>query len=101
MIEYLLAVFLVVLAFIIYKLILKPKNLKEHYGKLFRQQGLRVLELPFKAIVAPYFKTILNSYETHRDCFYLNKNEFYKYDVIVGNVLNRPQIIMINFKVVK
>ena len=54
--EYILAFFILLVAYLYYELILKPQKLKAQYIALFKKQGYKVGELPFMPLDTPYYK---------------------------------------------
>jgi len=55
MIEYLLAVFVALAAYLAYKLFIKPLRIKAHYSKLFKAKGFKFNEFPYHVLKAPIF----------------------------------------------
>jgi hypothetical protein len=90
-----------VLTRFIYRWIVAPMRLKSHYARLFRAKGYRVLELPFKPVGAPYYEDLAREAETHHDAFYNHKHSYYNYDLVISNVLDRPEIIPLSFDLIK
>jgi hypothetical protein len=99
--EYLAALAIILLGYFIYSKIIPKYKLKRSYAKHFKEQGFKVLDVPFRPYGAPFHMDVLTNMKKHKDPFYRHKHEYYDVDVVVSNVLNTlcitclgPKLIM-------
>ncbi len=52
---YLVLVFTLLIAFLAYRLFIKPMRLKAHYSKLFKSLGYRVYEKAYEVHTVPFY----------------------------------------------
>ena len=97
----LLALIVSVATYLAWKLYFKPKKMRRHYTELFRKNGYKVAELPFKPLATPYYDQWVQAFEQKQDSFYFHKHEYFNYDIIVSNIINNPQIIVLNPELIK
>ena len=69
--------------------------------KLFKNQGYKVVVLPFAPLNAPYYDEQICSAEDKKDSFYFHKNQYYDSDVIISNLINNLHIIVIKPELIK
>ena len=96
MIECLIGFILLLVSYYSYQWIIKPRRLIRNYVKSFRNAGYKVKEYPFNFLGAPYFQNFKKAADEKDDPLYYHKNEYYKVDMVITNVLNRPSIVLMN-----
>jgi hypothetical protein len=79
----------------VYILFVRPKKSIAFYARIYREKGYKVFELPYKLFQAPIYVEWDQSFKDKNDSFY-NHHEYYKYDVIVSNTLNRSFLLIMN-----
>ena len=86
---------LTVLVFLFYKCFWQPKKTHQWYVDNFRNQGYRVLDVPFK----PFSLPIMDIYDvspTSKDAMAFAKKRFPDYDVVVTNMMNEIYVDIIH-----
>jgi len=91
-----LALFLV--AYFVNKYYIKPLKLRKHYLSTFKKLGYKVYELPFKPFGAPIYESHAYYSREKKDALYGSKYVYQGYDIVLGNILNLPNLLFINFK---
>lgn len=86
-----LATLIVLVAFLYYRLNVKPKKLKAYYVKQFRDKGFRVYEFPTNLLAYPALN-ILKSDSEKGDAFKTFKELYGSHDVIVGNSITSIEV---------
>ena len=54
-VAYLLCFAILLIAYLLYKWIIVPKKQMDHYAKLFKARGYKVLQKPYRPLSAPYY----------------------------------------------
>jgi hypothetical protein len=86
------------LAYFLHKYYIKPLKLRRHYLNIFKKLGYKVYELPFKPFGAPNYDAHAYYTAQKKDALYGSKYVYQGYDVVLGNILNLPNILFINYK---
>ena len=55
-----------------------------------------MVQLPFNPLGAPFYDEIVADVEKKKDPFYTHKRVYSSTDILVGNVLNMPDIVVMN-----
>ena len=100
MIEYLLAMIIIVACYLLFICYIKPKKEHQAYVKSFQSRGMRVLEIPFKPFGLPLFDQ-LRSDEKDGDAFKAYKEQYPHYDVVVSNLFNKTLIQVCHPDIIK
>ena len=95
MIEYFIALFIILVTATVYKFIIQPKKLQKMYVRCFEDKGYRVLEIPFKPFDAPVFNQIIKD-EKGGDAYKSLKDLYSQYDVVVSNVFGKIMVDVIH-----
>ena len=66
------------------------------YTKQFKGQGYRVIELPYNPLGITFYDQLTEDEVNKGDSFYTHKNVYPTVDILIGNVLNRPNIVIMN-----
>jgi hypothetical protein len=93
--------FLVLIVYLLYSWIIYPKKMMAHYTRMFKSQGYRVIELPFRPFGSSFLEQLFEDQEKNKDPYYTHKRSYSGVDVLIGNSLNHPNIVFMNIDMVK
>ena len=96
MLEYFLTILILLGAYTIVRCVILPKRERNQYAKLFRKHGYRVIELPYQPFGAPYYDKVLKAEKKKEDPLHHHKHVYPGSDILIGNILTRPQIVIMN-----
>ena len=87
---------LIIIVFLAFKFIWKPWKLHKWYAQNFRQQGYKVLEVPFQPFGAPFFEYYDIGGKREDDMMGLIKERYPGYDVVLLNIFNTTFIDLLH-----
>lgn len=67
----------------------------------FKNAGYRVLTLPYKPLGSTFMDQLSEDDVKRNDAFYSYKHHYPGVDVLVANVLNKPNIVIMNIDIIK
>ena len=96
MLEYIFAGLLLAAVYLLHSWLIRPRREITRYTRLFRSYGYKVVQLPYNPLGAPFYDGIVEDNEKKKDPFYTHKHVYASTDIMVANVLNKPDIVVMN-----
>jgi hypothetical protein len=79
-----------------YKYYFKPKAEKQRYVKLLKSLGYSVYENPFSFFGVSMIDQFKKGEKLHKDSMYNERTIYPHFDVVLGNILDKVQVILVN-----
>ena len=101
MLAYVIAILFLLVAYLVNNWLIKPRREIAHYVDMFKRNGFKVIQLPYIPLESHFFDEVHQDIERKKDPFYSFKRVYPTTDILVGNVLNKPQIVVMNPDILK
>jgi len=102
MYQYILALLVVLITYLAYKLYLKPLRIKAYYSKLLKDKGFKIFEYPYQLLKAPFFEDMFTNVREKGDFNYTGKYIYSdNYDLVLTNVMNEVAVTFFSPELIK
>jgi len=101
MFAYICGLLIILAIYLTYKWVIYPRKELARYAKLFKTHGYKVIEMPFKPYSAPFFIQFVEDKDKHSDPIYTHRHIYPTNDIILSNLLTKPEIIIMNAQMIR